>query len=635
MRCIAVASVVALNACGGGHSVSPMAQPIPGASSASTKRTIVNLMLTIPDRTTAAKHRLPAYVSTSTQSAEVIVNPGNTESDASLAAGATNCSTVPGGRACSIPVSAPIGADTFAVSLYDGGCVGGPPCHHQGNALSAASAFAATVVEGQANVTLPLVLGGVVNTVGLAIAPDPGPVAPAQHDLAITVTAKDAQGNTIIGPAPFVDGNGNPLPLQFAAQLSQTISLTDPILLHNGASVGAATAIAGPTDTLALRVDAGGQAVLGTEMRVTSGSTTTPGSLYYQAPGPTSGSLPGSTSYSFALIGAISTLAPAAFGQTLANGIYAGSNAGWISNISAAPGSDWTGASVNTYCHLNTASFTEGVGVDTAGNVYVSFFDTVHSLIAEVPRGFANAVLPCSLTGGPLIFGASGNSGGAVAVSPSTIFFVNHQTTGLPLVDEEVDVETPGLTSSNQLIIQPPNALTSRGLAGAAIDPTDGSLWVAGHFSDEVLHIVGTPGVPSSYAVVTGNGAGYALGGCMPDGIVSDGIFLYVSCSAAAKTKVITPNGSNPPTIATLNTVTASGSVANWNDIAIGPDGYLWILNSSSSIEKFNRTTGTLLVSIPGGANLADLVIGGDGDLWLANGLIGSNVYRFAQGVGP
>lgn len=631
-RYVAIAFVLTMNACGGsGHTVSPVAPVTPSAIGASAKRATITMTLTIPDVTVAAKRRLPAYVSSSTQSAAVIVNPGSTESDASLAPGATNCTAVPGGRSCSIPVSAPIGADTFAITLYDVPCNATPPCSVAGNALSAASGFAATIAEGQANITLPLVLGGIVQALGLAIAPDPGPVVSAQHDLAITLTAKDAQGNTIVGPAPFVDANGNASPLQLTALLSQTLNLTDPILLHNGTSVGATATIAGPTDTLALRVDAGGQTVLGTQMRVTSGTTTLPGSLYYQAPGPATGSLPASVSYGFSLSNnAISTLAPAAFGQTFANEVYAGSAGGWISNLSTSPGSDWAGQSVNTYCHLNTATNTEGIGVDTAGNAYVSFFDGSHSYYTEVPHGFANAVVPCSTVAGPFIFGASGNLGGAVAVSPSTIFFVNHLATSTPANDEEVDIVTPGLTSSAQLLIPPPGII-ARGLAGAAVDPTDGSLWVAGHFTDEILHITGTPGVPTSYALA----GSYPLGGCNPDGIVSDGVYLYVSCSSSGNTKIVTPNGTSAPTINTIGTIAGIGSVTSWNDIAIGPDGYLWILNNNSSIEKFNRATGIFLLSIVGGSHLTDLVVGGDGDLWLANNLANSNVYRFAQGVGP
>jgi hypothetical protein len=40
-------------------------------------------------------------------------------------------------------------------------------------------------------------------------------------------------------------------------------------------------------------------------------------------------------------------------------------------------------------------------------------------------------------------------------------------------------------------------------------------------------------------------------------------------------------------------------------------------------------------VAVAGGSNLTNLVTGGDGDLWLANNQALSNVYRFAQGVGP
>jgi streptogramin lyase len=298
----------------------------------------------------------------------------------------------------------------------------------------------------------------------------------------------------------------------------------------------------------------------------------------------------------------------------------------------------WTNQSVYTYCNLSGAGAIAGIGVDAGGNAYVTYAAGGAPYFAEIARGSADSVTPCNGLGGfhgPVAFGVSANAGGAVAANSSTVFFVNHTLTPSPAANDEVDVATFGLGSFSPIPI-PPVAGVSNGLAGADVDPTDGSLWVVARYTNLVYHISGTPGVTSSYGVDNG-GAGYALAsGCSPDGIVDDGSKLYVSCSGSTVTFVLTPNGTNAPTVTSISTAAGAGGITNWQDIAIGPDGYLWLQTSATTIAKFDRTAGgSALATLSTGGVLDGMVAGGDGDLWLGDPTGSGSVHRLGSGVGP
>jgi hypothetical protein len=99
--------------------------------------------------------------------------------------------------ACSGTVNAPVGSDTFAVVLYDG--AGGT-----GNALSTGTATQ-TIVADQAN-NVNLTFNGVVAS--LAVALGASGTAGTAATIALTVTALDADGNTIVGPGNYVNASG-------------------------------------------------------------------------------------------------------------------------------------------------------------------------------------------------------------------------------------------------------------------------------------------------------------------------------------------------------------------------------------------------------------------------------------------
>jgi hypothetical protein len=261
--CVAVVAV--LTGCSGSPSVTPSglrsAVPSTPPSATGTAR----FTLTIPSASATAGHaRRPAYVSSSTLSASVLINGTLPLIGIDLSAGSPNCGAVVGGRACNITVPARIGADTFALILYDGPLVAGAPT---GSALSAASSFAATVAEGTSNVTAPLVLGGVPAKVDIAA---PGLAGRAPATVPMIVTAYDADGNTIVGPAAYVNASGNAAPLN----LSLTTATTQ-FVLHDGAQAATSVTIAAPTDAVTLQLTAPAD-VLGGVFSVSSGGSSLP-----------------------------------------------------------------------------------------------------------------------------------------------------------------------------------------------------------------------------------------------------------------------------------------------------------------------------------------------------------------------
>ena len=231
-RTLTASALFVLCACaGGGRALPPPAPPAPtpGSSTAS-----VSIALLIP-KAGQGRLRVPHYVSSQTQSAAFSVN-GGPALVANLAAGAPGCTTVSGGLQCAVTVSAPVGNDAFALALY-------AQPDAQGPVLSRGTTTA-SIAMGTAN-TVRLTLSGVVSSIVVALA-DNAPAQGTAEQIAVTVSARDAAGATIVG-----DPYDNPITLTDsdttgAATLSKT-TLASPndavgvTLAFTGAAIGTVT----------------------------------------------------------------------------------------------------------------------------------------------------------------------------------------------------------------------------------------------------------------------------------------------------------------------------------------------------------------------------------------------------------
>ena len=168
---------------------------------------------------TASVRRGPRYVPATARSVSVSVNGGTLQ--------------YLNAPASTIVIDAPVGTDTFAFATYD-------DQNGQGNVLSRAS-VTQNIVLGGANV-VSAVLNGVVVSLAISLSL-PSPPAGVSVTFNVNAAAKDADGNTIVGPGDY----STPIRLSIVDDTnSGTLSLstttlpnpsTTATLTYNGATL--------------------------------------------------------------------------------------------------------------------------------------------------------------------------------------------------------------------------------------------------------------------------------------------------------------------------------------------------------------------------------------------------------------
>ena len=174
-------------ACGGGgqgRSSLPAQSQNAALSSGKALLTIPN-----PATSTSSTSRKAQFIASSAVSVGLTVN-GGTPAYSDVSASSSLCSATTSGRTCAIPLGAPAGNATFGFTLYDG---------PNGSGKSLGTGTATQMVVIGTAFTVPVAMGGIVASVAVMVPViDAGPTS-----VPVTVTAKDADGNTIVGPAPY------------------------------------------------------------------------------------------------------------------------------------------------------------------------------------------------------------------------------------------------------------------------------------------------------------------------------------------------------------------------------------------------------------------------------------------------
>ena len=198
------AVAVVMAACG--HGASPVA-PTPGRGSIEA----VQFHITVPTppppahqfsapRPHAGATVRPYYVSSGTTEAAVIVTPQGGVPYPAVDFPCTSAS-------CTGNVDAPVGTDTFLVSLYGGNRISPDTLLSTGTTSSTIQAGVTNVV----NVTFDPVVSSVALSLNPANLP-PGVVGQST----VTVNATDATGATIVGPGTYVNSSGQALTIDLS-----------------------------------------------------------------------------------------------------------------------------------------------------------------------------------------------------------------------------------------------------------------------------------------------------------------------------------------------------------------------------------------------------------------------------------
>ena len=253
--CLGFLVLPLLAGCSGESKVTPGPLRPVDVAAASAKITIA-----VPAAQSAA--RSAKYVSASTRSLSIVVN-GGAPANLDLTPGSPNCSTGPP-LLCSASVMVPLGPDTFTVTLYD--AVGG--AGGVGHALATNTIVYAA--KPGTNI-LPLVVNGVVASLSLSLGTAALP-AGASGSTSLTVSAKDIDGNIIVGPGGYADAAGNPLTINLTATQSQP-AVAAPYTA--GAATLSASTLTVPGPVLTVSYD--GKALLATQIAATvTGGTIVP-----------------------------------------------------------------------------------------------------------------------------------------------------------------------------------------------------------------------------------------------------------------------------------------------------------------------------------------------------------------------
>jgi streptogramin lyase len=171
----ALALALIVSGCGGGAGKAVPAASSPRAPSSAH----VTFTMVWNAAAPSSVARSPRYVPATARSVSVSVNSGTM--------------FYLNSPATSLAIDAPVGTDTFVFQTYD-------EQNGQGNVLSHA-AVSKTIVDGAANV-VSASLNGVVASLAIALGA-PNTSAGTANSIQVLATAKDADGNTIVGPSDY------------------------------------------------------------------------------------------------------------------------------------------------------------------------------------------------------------------------------------------------------------------------------------------------------------------------------------------------------------------------------------------------------------------------------------------------
>ena len=540
--------------CSGGGGSSPATSAIPQQQPNKGTASVTFTMKW--NSTTQAVQRSPRYVPATARSVSVNVNGGTPQ--------------YLNAPASTIVIDAPVGTDTFAFATYD-------DQNGQGNVLSRASVTKA-IVLGSAN-TVTAVLNGVVTSLTIALS-NPSPNAGVPATVNVNASAKDADGNTIVGPGDYST------PIRLSVQddtNSGTLSLstttlpnpsTTATLTYNGATLNSGLPD-GPVAFVVARATG----------VTTQAASFTPMPTFYQFSIPVAANRP--------------------------QWIAAGSDGNmWFTEQPGNTVAKVTPAGVVTECPAipTVASDPRGIIGASDGNLW--FTEFAGSKITRVTTGCAYTEFSTLFaTDGPQLLTDRGD--GNVWFTGNTGNHVGFQ----------------GLTSgvSGETTIPTPNSKPF-GIAPAP----DLNLYFTENAVDQLGRIPMLFGAITEVPLATGSAPSQIVRGPSTETTCGGGPCMWFTLFGTSRVARLNPAGWPAPTIDQFPTTTAS---ANPLGIVAGKDGALWV--TESGLDRIGRVSvnGTVseYTSPVTGLGLKGIAVAPDGSIWFAEPGTGLNPGRIGK----
>ena len=547
------AAMIALLAagCSGGGGSSPATPAV--AKQAPKEMASVTFTMKWNSTTPSAAQRSPRYVPATALSVSVTVNAGNPQ-----------CLNAP---ASTLVIDAPIGNDSFAFATFDA-------ANCQGNVLSRAT-VTKTIQSGVAN-TVSATLDGVVVAMTIALS-NPSPNAGVPATVNVNVAAKDADGNTIVGPGSYStpiklsvqdDTNSGTLSLSTNTLPSPSVTAT---LTYNGGTLNSGL----PDGPIAFVVaKATGIA--------TQAASFTPTPTFYQFSIPVAANRP--------------------------QWIAAGSDGNmWFTEQPGNTVAKITPAGVVTECPAipTAASNPQGIIGASDGNLW--FTEFAGSKITRVTTGCAYTEFSTLFaTDGPQLLTDRGD--GNVWFTGNTGNHVGFQ----------------GLTSgvSGETTIPTPNSKPF-GIAPAP----DLNLYFTENAVDQLGRIPMLFGAITEVPLPTGSAPSQIVRGPSTETSCGGGPCMWFTEFGTSRVARLNPAGWPAPTIDQFPTVTASSSPLG---LVAGKDGALWF--TESGLDRVGRVSvnGTVseYTSPVTGLGLKGIAVAPDGSIWFAESGTGLNPGR-------
>jgi hypothetical protein len=594
-----------LAACSGGRSGSVAPAPLP-TTRVAPQNVSVSFTITLPPRNPSARTRSPRYVSAATQSATVTVTPAG----GSAAAPAVIACTL---TTCSGQVSAPVGSDTFGVTLFD-------QPNGTGHALSTGS-ITQTIVLDAAN-TVKVTFNGIVAGVSMSFTPAAlGYGAAGSANL--VVDALDADGNTIVGPGIFVDANGNPI----------TISLSSSDT--SGSTRLATTSLTQPTAPIAFTASAS----LVTSVTITAAAP---------------GAAPGRVTMTFAC-------GQAAPGQSLyAGGIVVDSNRDmeYVQYPLSVAGTHPAPLTVVDPNGLDTI----GLAVDAAGRVYSA--ERGHNGFAEFcPNASGSDVFPYRSVAVTNLLG--------YAVDPSRNFYAlsgqgGFGAAGTPGVLQQFGPDPGTAAPLNAPVAATPVRTITGGatglgdltnvVVGTALAADDQTAYVAPGGNEIFGFGSSQNGNVAPNVVIANTGGGLLFPYCVAVDPAGNIYVLYMNDNLTPLPRTTTANVLGNTAIAEYAAgnytmpirILAGSNLAGSNSaipvaIAVGADDTLYVLSDYPSngqlgeeISLFSPTANgnaspTSVFTVPSGLDETQFAVDGAGIIYLGDIADGNGIYEYAR----